>query len=132
MTMTGMTERPSSRHWADVLALVAGVALIASSAWPSILTTAPPGARQIVSPGALIVIRIVIGVAVIGTVVLAQRWRRRTLARTLLVVEAALLLVTALVLFRDYGAWEVWTLLVPALALVASAVAVGPMPRASD
>ena len=53
---------------------------------------------------------------------------RRAIARTLLILGAAALIAVLLV-FRDFGVRALLTALVPALALLVSSTAIGPMPR---
>ena len=122
------TERPPTRPWADVLALVTGVALIGLSLWPSILVTSPEGVGGSGRPGTLVIFRVVAGITAVVAVFAAQAWRRRTLARALL-VAAAVVLVVALTSFRDFGAWALGTVVLPAALLLVSATAVGPLPE---
>lgn len=125
--MVDLTERPASRQWADILALVTGVALIGVSLWPSILSTSPSGVRETGNPGALVLFRVVAGLLAIAAVFAAQAWRRRALARALLLAAAALLVVV-LAIFRDFGGWALGTVVLPAALLIVSATAVGPLP----
>lgn len=127
--MSRVADRPETRHWADVLALLAGVSLVGFSLWPSIATTSPQGARAVGSPGGLILLRIAIGLLAVGAVVIAQRWNRRGLSRAILLIGGVVLLVAALLLIRDHDRWETWSIVLPAVALMVSAWAVGPMPR---
>jgi hypothetical protein len=68
------------------------------------------------------------GAFALASVAVAQRWKLRPLARALLAVAAVGLLIV-LFMFRDFGPRAMLTVLLPAMLLLVSAFAVGPMPR---
>jgi hypothetical protein len=126
--MPELTHSPRGRRWADILAIITAVTLVGVSLWPSIMSTSDDGTRDTTRPGTLVLVRIAVAAATVAAVALAQNWRRRSGARGLL-VAGAVALVVSLVLFRDLGTWELWSMLLPAVALLAAATAIGPLPE---
>jgi hypothetical protein len=61
-------------------------------------------------------------------VTVAQRWKLRSMGRTLVILAAAGLLVVVFT-FDEFGLRALLTVLLPAILLLVSAFAVGPMPR---
>jgi hypothetical protein len=129
--MTHVDTHRNLNRWADIVALVAGVALIATSIWPTDFTADRDAPNEAIDPGLLVPLHIATGAAAILGVVLAQRADRRGLARLLLIGTAVVLLV-GLFLFRDFGLRAIVTVLLPAIALFVTAFGVGPMPVNED
>jgi hypothetical protein len=128
--MANGTEGPRTRLWADVVAIVVGVALLGIGIWPSDVTASRGAERELGSPDVAMLARWLGGALAVGGVLIAQRWRRRRLGRTFLIV-AALVLLAAFASARDFG-WRAWfTLALPAALLLAAAFAAGPMPAPS-
>lgn len=115
-----------ARNWADFLAIVTGVALIASSLWPSGATAGEQAAREMGSLDTAYLVRIIAGVLAIVAVAVAQGWRRRSVARVMLFGIAAALLVSV-ALLDDFGPRSLLTLLVPATLFCVAAVGLGPV-----
>jgi hypothetical protein len=116
------------RHWADVVAIFTGVALLGLAIWPGPQSASAGAARESGNPQALWLAHAMAGASALISVGIAQRWKLRGLARALLVI-AALALVVLLFTFRDFGPRALLTVLLPAALLLLSATAVGPMPR---
>ena len=112
------------RHWADVVALVAGLWAAAESLWgPSMTATnafndpgSTPNWLAFAFGGAL-------GVA---GVLVAQRWRNA--GRLMVALGGLALVVAPLAYLRGYSLPMI-SAVVCGLALLASAAFVGPMPR---
>jgi len=116
------------RHWADVLAIVTGVALLGLAIWPGPHSASAGAEREAGNAQALWLAHALAGASALISVGIAQRWGLRPLARALLLI-AALALAVLLFMFRDFGPRALLTVLLPALLLLISATAVGPMPR---
>ncbi len=117
----------SSRGWADLLAIMTGLALIALSIWPSGATAGDDAELQLGQPDIAYVVRIAAGIMAVFAVFIAQRWRNRNTGRVLL-IAAAIALVALLAASRDFGARSLFQTLVPAALLGLAATAVGPLP----
>jgi hypothetical protein len=118
-----------SRHWADVLAIFTGLALLGLAIWPGPQSASAGAARESGGNQEILWLSHAIGGALaLASVAIAQRWKLRPLARVLL-ATAAVGLVVVLFTFRDFGPRALLTLLLPAVLLLVSASAVGPMPR---
>lgn len=115
-----------ARNWADFLAIVTGVALIASSLWPSGMTAGEQATRETGNLDTAYLVRIIACVLAIGAVVVAQGWRRRSVARVMLFGIAAALLVSV-ALLDDFGPRSLLTLLGPAVLFCIAAVGLGPV-----
>jgi hypothetical protein len=126
--MPATLDRPASRHWADLLAILTAVSLIAIAIWPGTPSASVDADRETTATPALWLAHIASGSLTMLAVFMAQRWQNRPVARILLVV-AAIVLIGALVVFRDFTTRALLTTIIPALALLVSALAVGPMPR---
>ena len=125
--MAAVADNRDTIRWADILALVASVTLIATSIWPTDFTVDADAPAEALNPGLLVPLHIGAGAAGILGVVLAQSAARRGLGRAVL-VAAAVALLLGLFMFRDFGVRAIVTILLPALALLAGAFGVGPMP----
>ena len=126
--MVATTDNKQARHWADVLAILTGLVLMALAIWPGEPQASADAAREAGNPQLMWLAYIAAGGSAIAAVLVAQRWQRRPLARALLVL-GALVLLAVLVVFRDFGPRALLTVLLPAVALLASATAIGPLPR---
>lgn len=123
-------DRPAhagrARNWADFLAILTGVALVASSIWPSGVTAGEEATREMGNLDAAYLTRILVGVLAVGAVVVAQGWRRRGVARVIL-FGLAVALVAVMAAFGDFGPRSIATMLVPAVLLAIAAVGLGPV-----
>ena len=126
--MAGVTESGGSRNWADFLAIITGVALLAISIWPGEPTAGADAAREQGNLELAWYVRMVVGAMAILAVVVAQKWERRPIARGLLLL-GALALLANLLIFRDFGPRALLSLVLPAAALLLASTAIGPMPR---
>jgi hypothetical protein len=126
--MPAALDRASNRNWADLLAIVTAVSLIGISIWPGTPSASIGADRETTATPALWLAHIASGSLAIIAVFIGQKWRNRPLAR-LLLVGGAIVLLGALLVFRDFTTRALLTTIVPALALLVSAVAIGPMPR---
>ena len=126
--MADATDRATSRNWADFLAIITGVALLAISIWPGEPTAGVDAARETGNLELAWYVRMIVGAMAILAVVVAQKWERRPIARALLIVGAHALLANLLI-FRDFGARALLTFVLPAAALLLASTAIGPMPR---
>ena len=126
--MPATLDRPASRHWADLLAILTAVSLIAIAIWPGEPSASVDADLETSATPALWLAHIASGSLAMLAVFVAQRWRNRSFAR-LLLVGGALVLLGALVVFRDFTTRALLTTIIPALALLVAATAVGPMPR---
>jgi peptidoglycan/LPS O-acetylase OafA/YrhL len=116
------------RHWADVVAIVTGLALLGLAIWPGSPSASAGAAIESGRPDYLWLGHALAGgIALLG-VTAAQRWGLRSLGRSLLII-AGLGLVALLVMFHEFGPRAILTVLLPALLLLAAAASVGPMPR---
>lgn len=127
---TTVQNHPRSRHWADVVGIVVGVSLIAVSIWPSGVTASSEATEVASSQSLVYLVRALAGMASIAAVLVAQRWQARGTARALMGVAGATLLIS-LVVFREFEARALITVLVPGILLLIAATAVGPMPAPS-
>jgi hypothetical protein len=116
------------RHWADVLAIFTGLALLGLAIWPGPQSASAGAAREAGNPQLLWLAHAFAGAAALAGVGVAQRWELRPLGRALLIL-AAIALLGVLFGFRDFGPRALLTVLLPALLLLVSASAVGPIPR---
>jgi hypothetical protein len=126
--MAKVTSRPKVRNWADILALFTGVALLGISVWPSDVNASSNAALEARYPGLVLGSHIAAGTTAVLAVVVGQSWRRRPLARALLVL-GALVLLGVLLLFREFGPRALWSMLFPAVLLLVAVPGIGPMPR---
>ena len=126
--MPAALDRAANRNWADLLAIVTAVSLIGISIWPGTPSTSIGADRETTATPALWLAHIASGSLVIMAVFIGQKWQNRSLAR-LLLVGGAIVLLGALLVFRDFTTRALLTTIVPALALLVSAFAIGPMPR---
>ena len=126
--MAVSTQGPQARNWADAVTIVTGFALLGLAIWPGPQSASAGAAREAGNPQLLWLAHAAGGALALAGVVVAQRWQRRPLARILLVI-AALGLLAVLIVFRDFGPRALLTVLLPALLLLGTATAIGPMPR---
>jgi cytochrome bd-type quinol oxidase subunit 2 len=126
--MNDVTQQAKVRNWADFLAILAGVYLLALSIWPGGHSASNEAAWESRYPQILWITRAITGIAAITAVVIAQRWKRRALARGLLLI-AALALIGILLMFRDFGYRALVTVLLPGIALLIATIGIGPLPR---
>ena len=115
------------RNVAGVAVILTGVILLALAIWPGDPTASAGAARELGRPVFAWASHGIAGILAIGAVFVAQRDRWRALGRVMLVLGGVLLLA-ALVMARDFGARALLTLLLPAVVLLASATALGPLP----
>ncbi|HUQ81452.1 MAG TPA: hypothetical protein VM076_09955 [Gemmatimonadaceae bacterium] len=126
--MTASSVGPKSRNWADLVAIVTGVALIGLAMWPGPQSASAGAARESGNPQLLWLSHACAGALALGAVAAAQRWSLRPLARGLLIL-GGLGLLSVLLVFRDFGPRALLTAVLPALLLLGAATAIGPMPR---
>jgi hypothetical protein len=126
--MATAAQSPASRNWADLLTILTGVALLAVSIWPAEPTASVDAHVETGDPQAVWSVRLAAGVIALSGVFVAQSWRRRALARAL-IIGAALALLVSLAIFRDFGPRALLGNLLPGLILLATSVAIGPLPR---
>ena len=124
---TATRDAPRFRHLADVVGIFVGIGLLAISIWPSGLTASEEAAQVTRSPNTVYLVRALAGIAALAAVIVGQRWRQRTIARVLMALAGAALLVTLLT-FNEFDTRALLTLLLPGLLLLVAAAAVGPMP----
>lgn len=117
----------TARTWADFLALLIGVSLIGISIWPGPPSATSDALRELRHADTLWLVHAGAGSATLVALALAQTARWRGLGRVLLAV-AALTLLAALIVFRDFSTRAVLTLVLPALILLACVFAIGPVP----
>ena len=108
--MVATTENKQARHWADVLAILTGLVLMALAIWPGEPQASADAAREAGNPQLMWLAYIAAGGSAIAAVLVAQRWQRRPLARALLVLGALVLLAERDV-FRDFGPRALLTVL---------------------
>jgi peptidoglycan/LPS O-acetylase OafA/YrhL len=126
--VVAISESRQGRHWADVLAILTGLVLMALAIWPGEPQANADAAREAGNPQLQWLAYVVAGGSAIAAVLIAQRWNRRPLARGLLAL-GGLTLLAVLLVFQDFGPRALLTMLLQAIALLTSAVAIGPMPR---
>ena len=126
--MAVSTRGAQRRHWADVVAIFTGLVLLGLAIWPGPQSASAGAAQEAGNPDLLWLAHATAGAVALAGVVVAQRWQLRPMGRLLLVI-AALGLLSVLIVFRDFGPRALLTVLLPALLLLAAAMAVGPMPR---
>ena len=126
--MTAPIDRPQTRNWSDFLAILTGVTLLGIAIWPGEPSATVDADRETTVTPALWLVHIAAGALALVAVGVAQKWRNRAVARILLIV-AALLLLGALMLFRDFTMRAMLTSILPAVALLISSFAIGPLPR---
>lgn len=125
--MADALNRPKSRQWADFVVILTGVALLALAIWPGGRTGSAEATQEVGRPDVIYMLYVAAGALAVAAVLVGQRWRRRAIARGMLVV-AALALLGGLLVVRDLGP-RVWlTLILPAAVLLAATPALGPMP----
>jgi peptidoglycan/LPS O-acetylase OafA/YrhL len=127
--MTSPVPPARTRHWADFVAILTGVALLAMAIWPRQSSISEEAARELGSPDFAWIAWIVAGFSALAAVLLAQRWRRPALSRGLLMAGGAALLIGYIISGDLLSMPSLLTLLLPAVALFASSMGVGPMPR---
>jgi cytochrome bd-type quinol oxidase subunit 2 len=125
--MPAALKEPAARQWADLLAIFTGVSLVAIALWPTDATATAAADRETTVTQALWLVHIATGALTLLAVFVSQRWQRRPLARALLIVTA-LILLGALVLFRDFTPRALLTTILPAIFLLAASFGIGPMP----
>jgi len=116
------------RHWADTLAIFTGVVLLGLAIWPGPQSATAGAAREAGNLDVLWLVHALAGLATLAGVTIAQKWKLRSFGRVLLVAAAAGLIVL-LFSFHDFGPRALLTVLLPAILILVSAFAVGPMPR---
>ena len=127
-SVVAIAESKQGRPWADVLAILTGLVLMALAIWPGEPQANTDAARESANVQLQWLAYAIAGGSAIAAVLIAQKWQRRPLARALLVL-GALVLLGVLLVFRDFGVRALLTVLLPAVALLISATAIGPMPR---
>ena len=110
----------------DFLVILVGVALLGFAMWAGPLALGD-SQGEIADPNLVWAIYFFAGAFAIASQFVGQWWRRRGIARALLVV-AALALLGGLAGYRDFGARALLTMLLPAIVLLAAVPMVGPMP----
>jgi hypothetical protein len=125
---TTTATAPATRNWANILAIVTGLALWGIAIWPGEPTSSAQAQHEQVYPSQVWLAQAISGMCAILAVLLAQRWQRQLLARLLLVVAAAVLLLSLLA-FEDFGPRALLTIVLPAMLLGAAAYGIGPIPR---
>jgi len=125
-----MAEAPeiTRRHWADVLAILAGLTLMGLAIWPVPFANTPETGRQV---DVWWIYALAGGLSLLGVLV-GQRWSLRQLARGLLLAAVGVLIYGLATQFRELGTAAVLTALIPGLLLLFAAPFFGPMPRAAD
>lgn len=126
--MPDALDRPATRNWADLLVILTGVILFGIAVWPGQPSASVGADQETTATPALWLVHMTSASLALLSVLVAQRWQQRLLAR-LLLVGAALLLLGALVIFRDFTMRALLTAILPAVALLAGSTAIGPMPR---
>ncbi len=129
--MTETHSSPSTRHWADVLAILVGVSLLALATWPGEQNAAPDASRDLGRPQLAQMMHVLAGGMTILALFVAQRAERRGIARLMMLAGVVGLLVAfAAALTTGTAGPRTWlTLLLPAALLGLAALRVGPMPR---
>lgn len=122
--MSTVSHRRESRHWADVLAVLATVTLVGMSVRLDSGSTFAAARVGGGSVGTLVAVRIGAAVVAVVGIVLAQRGGPLALARALLGVAAIILMLVAVLLFPDLSPWEFWSLVAPAAALAVASTAI--------
>ena len=115
------------RRWADVAVIIIGLGLFGLAVWypPFATTSEAPQAISLwpvyAAAGGLTLVGLFVG----------QRWEWRQVARLLLIVAVAILVV-GLIRVRGSGTVAWVTLAVPAIVLLLATPYFGPMPRAAE
>ena len=126
--MAVTTQGAQRRHWADVVAIFTGLALLGLAIWPGPQSASAGAAREVGNQQLLWLAHAAAGAVALASVVIVQRWQLRPIGRLLLVI-AGLGLLAVLIVFRDFGPRALLTVLLPGLLLLGAATSVGPMPR---
>jgi O-antigen/teichoic acid export membrane protein len=118
---------PRARHWSNVVLIFTGLLLAGFAIWAAPLfgepATVDPVATWTIYGGA--------AALSLGGLFVAQRRNGNAVSR-LLVAAGCVVLVIGLFMFREAG-WRVWlTIIVPAVALLATIPFLGRMPRAAE
>lgn len=121
----------AQRGWPYFLAILTGFALIAMAVWPGGWLGSRGSDLQTRSTDVLWLLHAITGVVAVVAVFVARRPQRRPLARLLLLLAVATLL-GALLLYRDFSTRPLLTLVVPAIALLIAALAIGRVPGGDD
>jgi hypothetical protein len=116
------------RNWADVLAIFTGLALLGLAIWPGPQNASAGATREVGNPTLLWLAQAFAGATALAGVGAAQRWELRPLGRTLIIL-GAIALLSVLLSFRYFGPRALLLVTLPALLLLVSASAVGPIPR---
>lgn len=121
----------AQRGWPYFLAILTGVSLIGLALWPGDWSGSRSSDLQTRNSDVLWLVHALTGATAILAVFLARRRPWRPAARLLLTLAAVTLLAT-LLLFRDFSMRPLLTLIVPAVALVVAALAMGRVPGGDD
>ncbi|HEX7124136.1 MAG TPA: hypothetical protein VF178_17290 [Gemmatimonadaceae bacterium] len=121
----------AQRGWPYFLALLTGFALIGLAIWPGDWLGSSSSDLQTRRTDVLWLLQASTGVVAIIAVFVARRPQRRPAARLLLVLGAVALLA-ALLLFRAFSTRPLLMLVVPAIALLVTAFAMGRVPGGDD
>lgn len=125
MATTNMT--PRARSAVNLIAIFTCVILLAFSLWGgSAFGSAKTGESPYVPIPPMA--HFFAGAIGLTGVLIAQRWNRQGVGRFLLLVSAAILLVT-LTMVRFFGPWAWASLIAPAVVLVSCAIFLRPAPR---
>lgn len=115
------------RGWPYFLTILVGVTLLGIAIWPGAPSASLDADVQTRDTQTLWLVHAVTGAATLVAVFVAQRPRRRPIARLLLVLAGIALLAT-LVIFRDFGVRPLLVLLLPGVLLLALSMMMGPVP----
>lgn len=126
--MVAVARGARRRHWADVVAIVTGVALFGLAIWPGPPSASEGAAAESGRPQVLWLVHALAGMMTLLGVTVAQRWGLRQMGRSLIVI-AAVGLIAVLFQFNQIGSRALLTVLLPAILLLVAAFSVGPMPR---
>lgn len=129
--MVNTSADSKRRWWADVITILTGLSVMGLAIWPGRTTASNAVAVELGNASVLWGVHAAAGGLAIAGVIIAQRWRSRSLAKAL-VVLAGLALLGVFLSFRDFGARALLTTLLPGVLLVLSGAMLGPMPGPSE
>lgn len=115
------------RGWPYFLTIFVGVSLLGIAIWPGAPSASLDADLQTRNTQTLWLVHALTGAAALAAVFVAQRSQRRPIGRMILAL-AGIILLTTLLIFRDFGVRPLLVLLLPGVLLLVCAVLIGPVP----